>query len=34
LGENPGSKLEKAISLGIEVIGEKELLEMINSRSG
>ncbi len=33
LGENPGSKLEKATSLGIKVIGESELLEMIRSRS-
>lgn len=33
LGENPGSKLQKANSLGIPNIGEKELLEMINSRS-
>ena len=33
LGENPGSKLEKAKSLNIEIIGEKELLEMTTSRS-
>ncbi|HNR01067.1 MAG TPA: NAD-dependent DNA ligase LigA [Anaerolineaceae bacterium] len=33
LGENPGSKLEKAITLGVLVIGETELLEMIGSRS-
>lgn len=33
LGENPGSKHEKAKELGVPVIGEAELLEMINSRS-
>lgn len=29
LGENPGSKFEKAKSLGVKIIGEKEFLEMI-----
>jgi DNA ligase (NAD+) len=29
-GESPGSKLEKAKDLGIKVIGEKELLEILN----
>lgn len=32
-GENAGSKLAKALELGIRIIGEKELLEMTNSRS-
>jgi len=29
-GSNAGSKLDKALQLGVKVIGEKELLEMIN----
>ncbi len=29
-GENPGSKYDKAVKLGIPIIGEKELLEMLN----
>lgn len=29
-GEDPGSKYERAIELGIKVIDEKELLEMVN----
>lgn len=29
-GENPGSKLEKAESLGVKILTEKEFLEMIN----
>ena len=33
LGENPGSKLQNATGLGIQIIGEKELLEMVHSRS-
>ena len=28
-GENPGSKYQKAKSLGVKVIGEKEFLEML-----
>lgn len=32
-GENAGSKFAKALELGIRIIGEKELLEMTNSRS-
>jgi DNA ligase (NAD+) len=28
-GENPGSKLDKAVKLGVEVIDEKQFLEMI-----
>jgi DNA ligase (NAD+) len=30
VGENPGSKLEKAKKLGIKILDEKEFLEMIN----
>lgn len=33
LGENPGSKLEKANSLGIKIISEQELLDLIEARS-
>ncbi len=33
LGENPGSKLEKAKSLGIKILEENELLDLIRSRS-
>ena len=33
LGDNPGSKFEKARQLNIPVIGEKELLDLIESRS-
>ena len=33
VGEEPGSKYEKAIKLGIRVIKEKEFLEMIKSES-
>lgn len=29
VGENPGSKLEKSISLGVEQLGEKELIKLI-----
>ena len=29
LGENPGSKYEKAVSLGVQIIKENELLEML-----
>jgi len=29
LGENPGSKLEKAQALGVKIIGEKELKQMV-----
>ena len=33
LGDNPGSKFEKARQLNIPIIGEKELLDLIESRS-
>ena len=33
LGENPGLKLEKAKSLGIKILEENELLDLIRSRS-
>lgn len=33
LGDNPGSKLEKAKALGIPIIGEAELLALIKARS-
>ncbi len=33
LGENPGSKFEKAKSLDIRIISEEELLELIRTRS-
>jgi len=29
-GENPGSKLDKARSLGVKIIGEKEFLGMLD----
>jgi len=29
LGENPGSKLDKAQKLGIKIIGEEELRQLI-----
>lgn len=29
VGENPGSKYEKALELGIEIINEERLLELI-----
>ncbi len=31
-GENAGSKLEKAISLGVKILSEKEFLSVINSK--
>lgn len=33
-GENPGSKLDKARKLGVEVISEEQFMEMIDERSG
>jgi DNA ligase (NAD+) len=30
-GKNPGSKLEKALSLGVKVIDEKEFLDILNN---
>lgn len=30
VGENPGSKLDKANELGIEIMNENELMEVIN----
>jgi DNA ligase (NAD+) len=32
VGEEPGSKLEKALSMGIPVIDEERLLSMISGR--
>ncbi len=34
VGENPGSKLEKAKKLSVAIIGEKEFLELINKGGG
>ena len=31
VGENPGSKYEKALELGIEIIDEERLLQILNS---
>jgi len=31
LGENPGSKYNKALSLGVKIIKEEELNDMLNS---
>ncbi len=33
LGENPGSKFDKARALGVTIIGEEQLLDLIKSRS-
>ena len=33
LGENPGSKFDKARALGVTIIGEEQLLDLITSRS-
>ena len=32
-GENPGSKYDRAVQLGVEVIDEKEFLQRIGARS-
>ena len=31
-GENAGSKLDKALSLGVPILSEKDLLDMIGPR--
>ena len=32
LGENPGSKYDKAVKLGINILNEKEIFEMLNEK--
>mgnify|MGYP000489148386 FL=1 len=32
VGENPGSKYEKAVELGIEIIDEERLLRLLNNQ--
>ncbi|MFW6282479.1 MAG: BRCT domain-containing protein, partial [Minisyncoccales bacterium] len=32
IGENPGSKLNKAEKLGVKIINEKQFLELINKK--
>ena len=34
LGENPGSKYQKALDLNIKIIKEDELLEMLGDKNG
>ena len=34
LGENPGSKYNKALELNIKIINENELLEMLGGNDG